>query len=138
MLCVSGSILWGGSGLNIQVHFPKQWLGANPIAIKRFQLFGFCDITPLNLSRIISTYQPRPCGDEPGLGSRFRHYFIFCQYDNLPVQSGSIGQYDCERNTVEVFVTHCVGTPPFKGLYSVPVASLAGEDQCRSLNYSQL
>jgi hypothetical protein len=43
------------------VHFPKQWLSADPTTIEGFQFFGFCDIAPLNLSLIISTRHPRPC-----------------------------------------------------------------------------
>ena len=88
------------------VHLPKQWLSADPVTIESFQFFGFRDIAPLNLSRIIWTYHPRPGGCEPRLGPSFRCHFIFCKYDNLPVQSGTIGEYNRESDTVQMIATH--------------------------------
>ena len=88
------------------VHLPKQWLSADPVTIENFQFFGFRDIAPLNLARIIWTYHPRPGGCEPRLGPSFRCHFIFRKYDNLPVQSSTIGEYNRESDTVQMFVTH--------------------------------
>jgi hypothetical protein len=74
--------------------------------MESFQFFGFRDIAPLNLSRIIWTYHPRSGGCEPRLGPSFRCHFIFRKYDNLPVQSGTIGEYNRESDTVQMIATH--------------------------------